>query len=235
MNPESTIGTLVAQRPSRSRVFERHGIDYCCGGKRSIASAASEANIDLDALIAELERDQGSPADRDWQNASIAEIVAHVLVEHHAWLKENLPRISALTEKVARVHGSHTPSVVEIRETFEALRADLEPHLEKEERVLFPAALRLEETGDAALGCQAHAGASLEPPMARMEEEHREVGALLGRIKELTDDFRPPSHACNTWRASFDALSELDANTRAHIHLENEALHPRIRALQAVG
>jgi len=231
MNPESTIGTLVAQRPSRSRVFERHGIDYCCGGKRSIQSAASEANIDLDALIAELQQDPGSPVDRDWQHASVAEIVAHVLVEHHAWLKENLPRISALTEKVARVHGAHAPALVEIRFAFDALRADLEPHLEKEERVLFPAALRLEETGDAAFGC----GSSLEPPMARMEEEHREVGALLGRIKQLSDDFRPPAEACNTWRACFDALSELDANTRAHIHLENEALHPRIRALQAVG
>ena len=75
----------------------------------------------------------------------------------------------------------------------------------------------------------------IDAPMARMEEEHREVGALLGRIKELTDDFHPPEHACGTWRACLDALSELDANTRAHIHLENEALHPRIRALQTVG
>ncbi|HXP91490.1 MAG TPA: iron-sulfur cluster repair di-iron protein [Fibrobacteria bacterium] len=235
MNPESTIGTLVAQRPSRSKVFERHGIDYCCGGKRSIGSAASEANIDLDALIAELERDPGSPVDRDWQNATVAEIVRHVLAEHHAWLRENLPRISALTEKVAQVHGAHAPSVVELRDAFEAVRADLEPHLEKEERVLFPAALRLEETGEVSLGCHAQIGASLEPPMARMEEEHREVGALLAKIKDLTDDFRPPPQACNTWRACYDALSELDSNTRAHIHLENEALHPRIRALQEMA
>jgi regulator of cell morphogenesis and NO signaling len=233
MNPllERTIGELVAERPSRSRLFERHGIDYCCGGKRPLREAVSQAGIDVEAFLASLEALPAAPADRDWREATVKELVGHVLTAHHDWLKENLPRIAGLAEKVARVHGEHAPETVEAGRLFDELAKEMVPHLEKEEMLLFPAAIHLEDTGTILLGC--HAVDSLDGPIGVMEHDHVVVGALLEGIVKATDGFRPPEHACNTWRAFYDALLELDRNTRAHVHLENEVLHSRIRALQA--
>lgn len=228
---ERTIGDLVAERPSRSRVFEAFGIDYCCGGKRTLVDASTTAGISVDDLVRELESQPVGSQDRDWRNATVAELIDHILVEHHDWLRANLPRISVLAEKVVRVHGGHAPVVVRIADVHSALRQEIEPHLEKEERMLFPAARHLEATGEVQLGC--HAVDTLEGPMGVMEHEHVAVGAMLEELVELTDGFRPPDEACNTWRAFYDALAELDRNTRAHVHLENEVLHPRIRKLEA--
>jgi regulator of cell morphogenesis and NO signaling len=228
---ERTIGELVAERPSRSRLFERHGIDYCCGGKRPLREAVSQAGIDVEAFLASLEALPVVASDRDWRDATIKELVGHILSEHHDWLKENLPRIAGLAEKVARVHGEHAPETVEAGRLFRELDKEMVPHLEKEELLLFPAAIHLEATGEIALGC--HAVDSLDGPVGVMEHEHQVVGALLEGLVKATDGFIAPEHACNTWRALYDALAELDRNTRAHVHLENEVLHPRIRALQA--
>lgn len=228
-----TVGDLVAERPSRSRIFERHGIDYCCGGRRSIERAADEARVDIGALVAELEALPSTPADRDWRNASIREVIEHILVAHHLWLSENLERISDLAHKVSRVHGDHEPRLREIEGVFAELKDDLEPHLVKEELVLFPAALNWAESGRLSLGCAGMG--TLEAPVAAMEADHAAVGRILDQIVALTDGFRPPPEACGSWRAFYDALKELDANTRAHVHLENEVLHPAVRALAGAG
>jgi regulator of cell morphogenesis and NO signaling len=226
---DRSIGELVAERPSRSRVFELHGIDYCCGGKRSLSQAASQAGVDATLLAGALLELPMDELERDWRGASVAELVEHILREHHDWLKENLPRIAMLSAKVRDVHGSHHPSMIEVARVFAALRDDLEPHLRKEEEILFPAALSLEATGSASLSRKVVA--SLEEPILAMEHDHEQVGLLLESLVELTDGFRPPAGACNTWRALYDGLQELDRNTRAHVHLENEVLHLRIRAL----
>lgn len=231
MNPQSSLGELVAERPSRSKVFEKHGIDYCCGGARTLETASRDAKIDVEALLSELQAQTVASTDRDWRGATVAELVPHILEAHHEWLRREMPRISNLAEKVARVHGAGHPELVELRDVYESLRAEMEPHLVKEERILFPAALALEATGTATMAC--HGGpARLEGPVAQMESEHVLVGSLLERILDLTDRFTAREDACNTWRAYWDALAELDANTRAHVHLENEVLHRRIRLLE---
>lgn len=226
---ERTIGELVAERPSRSRVFEAHGIDYCCGGKRTLSDAASQAGLSPDLLAGLLLGLPPVALERDWRGATVAELVEHILREHHDFLKANLPRLAKLSEKVRDVHGAHHPTVIEVARVFALLHDDLEPHLRKEEEILFPAALSLEATGIASLSC--HAVASLEGPILVMEHDHVQVGLLLESLVELTDGFRPPADACNTWRALYDGLQELDRNTRAHVHLENEVLHARIRVL----
>lgn len=228
MNPK-TVGEWVAERPSRSRIFEKAGIDYCCGGKRSLDVAALEAGIDPVTLLSELEAQAPVEGDRDWRQASLTEMVERILRAHHDWLRENMPRISHLATKVAQVHGGHTPQVLEIAAVYGALREEMEPHLVKEENILFPAALGWAETGVLSLGC--HAVGNLEGPLSVMESDHQLVGDLLEKLVGLTERFQPPASACNTWRALYDALRELDANTRAHVHLENEVLHPAIRKL----
>lgn len=234
MTDATTVGRLVAERPSRARVFERFGIDYCCGGGRSLEEASASAGVAVDKLLAELEAVPALAGDRDWTRASIRETVEHILREHHDWLRAELPRIDGLAEKVARVHGAGHPEVVEILSVFRVLRAEMEPHMEKEERILFPAAVGLEEQGEIVLGCHGRI-TTLDGPVQRMEHEHREVGELLERLVQLTGGHVAPDHACNTWRALWDGLLDLDRNTRAHIHLENDVLHVRIRALEATA
>jgi len=224
-----TVGDLVAERPSLSRIFERRGIDYCCGGRRTLEQAALEAKTDVEDLLLELGAQPAIPSDRDWRDATIREVVEHILQAHHQWLHDNMDRISDLARKVARVHGDHAPVVREVESLYLELRADLEPHLAKEERILFPAALGWSESGSLGMGCGSMS--SLEGPVSVMEADHAAVGRMLDRLVVLTDGFRPPPEACGTWRALWDALQELDANTRAHVHLENEVLHPAIRAL----
>lgn len=224
-----TIGAWVAERPSRSRIFEKAGIDYCCGGNRSLEAAAREAGCDLATLRAELDAHPAEASDRDWREASLPALVEHILGAHHDWLREHMPRISELAAKTAGVHGGHAPQLRNLQEVYASLRGEMEPHLLKEEQVLFPAALNWVETGELSLGC--HAAADLEGPLSVMESDHEAVGGLLESIVELTEGFTPPPSACNTWRALYDALRELDANTRTHIHLENEVLHPKIRGL----
>lgn len=232
MHDETTVGRLVAERPSRARVFERYGIDYCCGGGRSLEEASQGVGVPMDRIMNELESEPASATDRDWTRASIRETVEHILREHHDWLRAELPRLDGLAEKVARVHGAGHPEVAEVLSVFRILRSEMEPHLEKEERILFPAALGLEEQGEIVLGCHGRI-ASLEPPVQRMEAEHREVGDLLEQLARLTNGHVAPEEACNTWRALWDGLLDLDRNTRMHIHLENDVLHPRIRSLEA--
>jgi len=234
MDEVTTVGRLVAERPSRARVFERYGIDYCCGGGRSLEAVSAETGVAVERLLTELDAEPAVAGDRDWTRASIRETIEHILREHHDWLRGELPRLDGLAEKVARVHGAGHPEVVEILTVFRTLRIEMEPHLEKEERILFPAALGLEAEGRIVLGCHGQI-ATLDGPVQRMEHEHREVGGLLERLVELTGGHVVPEHACNTWRALWDGLLDLDRNTRAHIHLENDVLHVRIRALEAIA
>lgn len=231
MHAESTVGSLVATHPSRSKVFERFGIDYCCGGHDSLADACKKADISLEQLIHELQEQPLQADDRDWTKASIKELIDHILIAHHDWLKAELPRIDTLCEKVARVHGEGHKSLHEVLRVFRALREDIEPHLQKEEIILFPSALHLESEGEITLACHGPVP-TLEGPISGMEAEHRVVGGYLDDLKDLTNAFAPPPEACNSWRAAWEGLRELDANTRAHVHLENEVFHPLIRSLE---
>jgi len=228
---EQTVGQLVARRPSLSKVFERNGIDFCCGGGRSLEEAGRAAGLAVEQLIAELSLEPAAAEDRDWTRATVAELVEWILREHHDWLRAELPRITSLSSKTARVHGSLHRELVELDGLLDAIRQEIEPHLEKEEKILFPAALHLEEFGSILLPCHGEI-ATLEPPMARMESDHEALGRLLDAVAKLTDGFTAPEEACNTWRALYEAVRELDANTRRHVHLENEVLHPKIRAME---
>lgn len=233
MDRNETVGSVVARRPSLSRIFEIHGIDYCCGGNRTLAEAAQGAGVALDTLLEQIGAAPQESDDRDWTQATVAELIAHILAAHHDWLKREMPRLSALAEKVARVHGGSHPDLERVRDVYELLRADMEPHLMKEERILFPAALALEETGVPSLPCHGTGPFSLQGPMAQMEVEHEGVGGMLDELRALTGLFAPPDEACNTWRALYAALEELDSNTRAHVHLENQVLHHRLRELES--
>ena len=185
----STLGELVAERPARARVFERHGVDYCCHGRRTLAEAATSAGIDPAALVSELEATTAN-VPTDVEELDPPALVEHILATHHAYLHEELPALRALADKVEGVHGGRHPELAKVADLVAALESDLEPHMAKEEQILFPAIARQVP------------GEGLAPPIRMMELEHEQTGALLAALEpRQTGTGCRPTHAPAT-RAS---------------------------------
>ena len=221
-----TVGELVAARPSRSRVFEAFHIDYCCGGKRSLKEACHKKGVDTATVVTALEHvdigraalDDTSPADMP-----LDILCDHIVERHHEYLRRELPRLMAMSDKVARVHGDRDARLEGVADEVRQLAAELERHTMKEERVLFPAIramVRCEGLPFMPFG-------TLSNPIHAMESEHDEAGGGLARLSELTDDYTPPAWACNTYQALLDGLHDLEMDLHQHIHKENNVLFPR--------
>lgn len=221
-----TVGEVVACWPALAWVFEKAGIDYCCGGRKTLKDACREKGIDLDELINRLEEARVLEGKEDGDDAaamSLAELADHIETTHHTYLRSELPRLDPMTEKVASAHGGKDPRLREVRETFRALATELTSHMKKEEQILFPIVRRLE----AGESVQEVHGGSIRDTIRQMEHEHDRAGAALKRLRELTDGYAPPEWACNTYRALLDALSHLERDLHQHVHKENNVLFPR--------
>lgn len=221
-----TVGEWVTERPSRSRVFEGLGIDYCCGGGQPLDAACCDAGRDLnDVLTALSESDARSveKEDVDWSQAPMSDLVDHIVTTHHAYLRREFPRLAEMGAKVVKAHGDRHPEVVTCQAVFTALRAELTLHMEKEEQILFPMIKALEGAESAP---PSHCG-GIENPIAAMEDEHDAAARALGQLRSLTNEYFAPAEACNTYLAWYDGLRELEADTYRHIHKENNVLFPR--------
>lgn len=228
---ETTVGDLVVQRPSRARVFEKLGIDYCCGGKKTLSLVIAEKGLAADQVVEALTREaseQREQGERNWASASLTDLCDHIERTHHAYLKQELPRLEFLTAKVANRHGDRIPALVEIHHVFMTMKAELESHMMKEEQVLFPICRRF-DTADALPA--SHCG-TVENPIRVMIQEHDDAGEALARIRALTNDYTPPADACNTFRATFDSLHQLEQDMHIHVHKENHILFPRAARME---
>ena len=230
-DPDTTVGDLVAARPSRSRVLDRYGIDYCCGGQRTLEEAARESGVAVEELTTALaDADAGTSDDEpDLRTLSLAALIRDITGRHHAFLREELPRLTELTAMVHRAHGENHPELAEVETLFADLRAELENHLEKEEQVLFPMIESMEASRNVE---PSHCG-SVRNPIGVMEDEHDGAAAALSRLRALTGDFTPPADGCNAYRALMAGLVELEHDLHRHIHKENSVLFPRATALEA--
>lgn len=232
------VGEIVAQFPGASRLFERYAIDYCCGGRLALADACAERGLNTQTLIEEL-RDAAAGADReelrDWTAAPLTDLIEHLLVAYHAPLRADLPRLARLVGRALEHHsdGGMLP-FDSIATQVADLQAELESHMLKEERVLFPAIRRIEAAGSP--GGRAEAAepcGSIAFPIEAMEHEHAEVGALLATLRRLTGGYEVPTGACGTVTALVEGLADLETELHRHIHLENEILFPRALSLAA--
>ena len=225
---DRTVGELVAERPGRSRIFQSFNIDFCCQGGRTLREACERRGVPGTTLVEQLEAelaDKSAPKSHNPANLPPDRLAEYIFQTHHQFLWNEFPRLHAMSERVARVHGGHTPSLVEMHEVFCRLEEELTTHMMKEEQILFPAIMDLAQ--------QARGPVSLDGPIGCMLEEHSEAGAALERLRELSHGFQPPPDACNTYRALFAGLEELETDLHLHIHLENSVLFPQARQLAA--
>lgn len=236
-NVKVLVSELVAERPSRSRFFEQLGIEYCCGGRRPLDEVCAEKGLDANTLLNTLHAmesaGRGGDGERDWSKASIEELIANITEAHHAFLREELPRLSALVDHVAESHGDQEPRLLLLRGCFQDLRGEMEPHLDLEEEGVFRDILNLSmERGSRDSSSRADAAQAKEDLMASLESlegEHRSTAEQLHRIEALTDRFEAPGWACNSFRALYDGLRELAADIHEHVHKENNILFPAVR------
>ncbi len=210
-----TVAEIVLDHPGAAGVFQNYRIDFCCRGGMSLKAACDAKGLDerevSKALESALEARQ--PSDLDPRSMKTPELVEHIVSKHHAYLRETLPLLQHLATKVARVHGEHEPSLLQVRDRFLELKEALEPHLDAEEQVIFPM-LIADDT-------------EVKRDLAEMHEEHVEVGDLLGEIRTLAKNFEPPEWACTSYRTLMRELAALETDTFHHIHLENQVLMPR--------
>ncbi len=231
LDPEQTVGDFVRQKPTRARVFESLKIDYCCGGKVSLVRACEKRGIDVGQVLQAIstndeQADTGTLVNVD--SMGLTELANHIEATHHAYLREEFPRLDFMTEKVARVHGDKDERLFKMRQAFVSLKAELEPHMMKEERILFPIVRQLEASAQRQ---EFHCG-SVANPIRQMEHEHDQVGDLLAILSKSTDGYTPPDWACNTYRAMLDSLARLEADMHQHIHKENNVLFPKAIQLE---
>ena len=222
-----TLGELVTARPAAARVLEQHGLDYCCGGRRTLSDACETSGADLEEVLGELASLAPAPSP-DWAAMDAPELVDHIVATHHAYLHREMPRLATLAAKVASVHGERHPELAEVRRTYDELHAELSPHLFKEERVLFPAVHELA----AATSMPWFPFGTTSGPISMMMLEHDHAGELLERLRALTDGYRTPDDGCASYRALYDGLAELEADTHLHVHKENNVLFPAVRRLE---
>ena len=212
---DQTLGDLATALPGATRVLHQHKLDFCCGGAQTLGAACAKRGLDADAIAAELQALHGDTDQRDWRQASNAELIEHILARFHARHREQLPELIRLASRVEQVHGQNPTCPNGLAEHLWHMQQELESHMLKEEKILFP--MLLSEP--------AHPHA--QGPIAVMRYEHDQHGEALARLNEMTDDITPPPHACNTWRALYRGLAELRDDLMQHIHLENNILFAR--------
>ena len=218
-----TLGDLVAEAPGRAAVLDRLGLDYCCKGQRSLADACIEAGLDHDAVAIALDAAVPQPVDHPIEPAALAD---HIEATHHAYLHAELPELDALAAKVASVHGERHPELAEVHRLVVALRLDLEPHLLKEERVLFPAIRALVD------GAREFPFGTVQNPIRMMSMEHERAGELLAALRDVSSGYWVPEDGCASYRSLYERLAALEFDTHRHIHLESNVLFPAAVALE---
>lgn len=228
---EATLGDLVSARPALAGLFERLGLDYCCGGGQTLAAACTERGLDAATVAVMLdaagESEPASGAGHDIAGLSVAELCEHIVTNHHGPLRTSFVRTADRLATVVRVHGSDHPELHELESEFTGLRGEMEQHMMREELRLFPICRRLE---------QEPGTATLEPDMLDLlEDDHRETGAALVRIRELCSDYDTGRAFCGTHRVLLEDLRGIEADTHVHVHEENNILFPRVRELAAAG
>lgn len=225
---EETIGQMVRKDIRKAEVFKKMGIDFCCGGKKSIADACKETGVDEQAVKAELEKlDEVKTNAFNYDNWTLTFLADYIVNQHHSYVKDNTPLLRELTLKVATKHSDKHPELVQIYQKTHALLNELETHLKKEEVILFPYIKQLEANNEGHMAFD-----SVQAPISVMEQDHDLAGTLIHEIRALSDNYNPPANACNSYRLMLFKLEEFENDLMQHIHLENNILFPKAIQLE---
>lgn len=229
-----TVREVAVEFPGATRIFEKLGIDYCCGGGKALDEACLAAGVSADDVIALLEEAGSTAAEaRDWNAAPLSELVAHIVTRHHGFTREELVRVSNLLAKVCSVHGENHPELHRLHTVFQELKHELTSHMLKEEQVLFPYIENLETAVRRGEPVPTPFFGTVRNPVRMMMQEHDDAGQALRDLREVSSNYQVPADGCITFRTLYQALEEFERDLHQHIHLENNILFPRAAELEA--
>jgi len=233
---EKTVREIAVENPAATRVFEKFGIDYCCGGSQPFEQACAKAGVEaeevLDSIEIEEETARAARQVHDWQGEPLSNLVAHIKDTHHKYTREEIARLGTLLEKVCAVHGKNHPELYEIQTTFSGLSQELTMHMMKEEMMLFPYIVRMEEAVIQKEPVLPAPFGTVQNPVAMMEHEHDSAGNALRAMRKASNNFLAPADACVSYQTLYKALDAFEADLHQHIHLENNMLFPRAIAME---
>lgn len=232
-----SIGELVTQDWRKAEVFKKYGIDYCCGGKKTVAEACTKKGIDPAVVEAELEQVElrpltGMGSTNNYNHWGLDFLADYIVNTHHHYVKEATPFLEELSAKVARVHGGHHPELLEIQRHSQSVIEELTMHMHKEEMILFPYIKQLAQAKKTGMSIARPPFGTIANPINMMEAEHVSAGEDLQAIEELSERFTPPEDACMSYRVLFAKLQEFQQDLHQHIHLENNILFPKALQLE---
>ena len=234
---DQSVRQLVNEYPAIIPVFQRFGIDFCCGGEKSLAEACTNAHVTpqiiLDAFEAAKQLTTARFTEQDWNQQSLADLTTHLVNTHHVYVRNESARIEKLLSKVPDKHGAKHPELFQVRDVFTALAAELAVHMMKEEQILFPFINRLEEAAIAKEpALPSTCFGTVENPIRMMELEHESAGDALRDLRAITNGYTAPEDACDGFRSLYSALADFEVDLHMHIHKENNILHPRALAVE---
>lgn len=228
-----TIGEFVAADYRTAKVFEKYGIDFCCGGKIPLADVCRERGIDPVAIVKEIEAAGSEPLEQSenyaaWELPFLAD---YIVDTHHVYLDENMHKISAYADKIAQVHGDMHPELIEIASIFAKIASGMVAHLREEEEVFFPAIKRIDAAATAGTEPDAGDREILKTSLAKLDREHEEIGDAVHTIRDLSCNYSVPGDVCNTYMLAYRMLKKFEDDLHMHVHLENNILFPKAATL----
>jgi regulator of cell morphogenesis and NO signaling len=227
----NTVGELAVAIPGATRIFETLGIDYCCGGNRTLDEVCRASNLALETVMRSLTQTQQSlPVNlqtQDWQQTTLVALLAYIVDKHHHFTRSELTRLEGLINKVCSVHGQNHPELLKLRRLFQTVREDLLPHMLKEEEVLFPYIEQLEKAVSDSQTVEQPFFGTVQNPVRMMMFEHDTVGEILVEMRKVTNNYTVPPEGCISYRTLYQALQDFEYDLHQHIHLENNLAFPR--------
>ena len=224
-----TIAQIVSSDIRTSKIFKKYDIDFCCGGGKQLSKVCKEKNIKKSIIIDEIKSLDNKKNKNKFNNMELEVLIEHINTTHHTYVREMIPIINQFAKKVSKVHGTSNPETILIAEIFSELSNELLLHLIKEEKILFPHIIKLssKKKNKRHFSTSKSYGKALNE-IRMMEWEHDEAGNSLKQIKQLTNNYTLPPHACNTFKALYHNLKEFQDDLHIHIHLENNILLPKV-------
>jgi regulator of cell morphogenesis and NO signaling len=233
--PGTTIGEIVSGDYRAAAVFQKYGIDFCCGGSRTVEDACRAKQIDAAKVLGDVARetataDAAVPQYATWEPSALT---AYIISKHHAYVRQALPTITAYTQKLVNVHGANHPELREVDRVFAGVAAEMRSHMMKEEQILFPFIAQLQSAAEQGGPAPFIPFGTVANPIHMMEEEHESAGSAMARIREITGNYQVPDDGCTTYRVGLQELERFELDLHAHVHLENNILFPKALELES--
>ena len=224
-----TVGELVVDDYRKAEILGKFGIDFCCGGNKTLKEACDDKGIDIANVEEALSEVYNMTQTRqhDFKNWNLDFLIDYIVNTHHKYVEEALPMLDEFSIRVATVHGESRPELMEIARYFKGISEELKLHMHKEEEILFPYIKKLSEAKNLNRKIEASPFGSIENVINMMETEHTAVGEDFHKINDLSNSYTPPADGCSSYKLLYSKLDEFERDLHQHIHLENNILFPK--------